>query len=126
MKDLGTIPGDDASHANQVNNFDQVVGTSGRGINMVGWTANTLLNLLGISPDCSGFNYQLDPCFDWQNAHGFLWQNGKMYDLNDLIPGSSGWHLISGDAINDLGEIVAAGFTDDDPNIRSCLLRPTK
>lgn len=126
MTDLGTIPGDNASHANQVNNWDQVVGTSSRGINMVGWAGNTLPNLLGISPDCSAFNFQLDPCFDWVNAHGFLWQKGKMYNLDDLIPANSGWHLISGDAINDLGQIVAAGYKDGETNIRSCLLQPKK
>ena len=124
MTDLGTVSGDEASHANQVNSWDQVVGTSSHGINMVGWSGNTLLNLLGISPDCSAFQYQGDPCFDWQNAHGFLWQKGKMYDLNKLIPPNSGWHLIAGDSINDLGEIVAAGYKDGGPSIRSCLLTP--
>jgi probable HAF family extracellular repeat protein len=127
MTDLGTIPGDNASHANQVNIWDQVVGTSSRGINMVGGAGLTLPFLLGFSPDCSAFQYQWGSCFDWGvNAHGFLWQKGKMYNLDDLIPANSGWHLIAGDAINDLGQIVAAGYKDGDPSIRSCLLRPKK
>ena len=41
--------------------------------------------------------------------HGFLYSNGKMYDLNSLIPPNSGWVIEVGQGINDKGEIAATG-----------------
>jgi uncharacterized membrane protein len=38
-----------------------------------------------------------------------VWQDGQIYDLNNLIPSDSGWALTSATAINDLGEIVGYG-----------------
>ncbi len=42
---------------------------------------------------------------NFANCHGFLWQNGKMTDLNDLTQGYSGTILAAQD-INDLGQIT--------------------
>jgi probable HAF family extracellular repeat protein len=42
-------------------------------------------------------------------AHAFLWQNGTMSDLNDLIPPGSGWDLGAAYAINNAGQIVGVG-----------------
>jgi probable HAF family extracellular repeat protein len=39
----------------------------------------------------------------------FLWQDGVMYNLNDLIPAGSGWDLRSAKDINDAGQIVGYG-----------------
>ena len=41
--------------------------------------------------------------------HAFLWREGVMEDLNDLIPPGSGWLLIGATNINDHGEIVGTG-----------------
>jgi probable HAF family extracellular repeat protein len=41
--------------------------------------------------------------------HGFLWQDGTMSDLNDLIPAGSGWTLYVAWAINNAGQIVGTG-----------------
>ncbi|HVR37286.1 MAG TPA: Ig-like domain-containing protein, partial [Methylomirabilota bacterium] len=41
--------------------------------------------------------------------HAFLWQNGVMSDLNDLIPTHSGWELTAAESINDAGQIVGSG-----------------
>jgi len=38
-----------------------------------------------------------------------LWDNGFMYNLNDLIPDNSGWTLSFANDINDLGQIVGQG-----------------
>jgi probable HAF family extracellular repeat protein len=40
---------------------------------------------------------------------GFLWDDGVMYNLNDLTPASIGWDLIKGTDINDSGMIVGFG-----------------
>ena len=41
--------------------------------------------------------------------HAFLYSNGVGVDLNTVIPVSSGWTLLSGNAINDLGQIAGNG-----------------
>jgi len=45
--------------------------------------------------------------------HGFIWHDGVMRDLNDLIPPDSGVTVTSGISINEAGQIAAAGETDD-------------
>jgi probable HAF family extracellular repeat protein len=44
------------------------------------------------------------------NTRALLWQNGKMYDMNDLIPAGSPWNLQFTASINDAGEIVGWGL----------------
>jgi probable HAF family extracellular repeat protein len=41
--------------------------------------------------------------------HAWLWQNGVMTDLNNLIPANSGWVLTDADGINDKQQIVGTG-----------------
>jgi len=41
--------------------------------------------------------------------HAFLYQEGKLMDLNAAIPASSEWILRSANAINDAGEIIGTG-----------------
>jgi len=43
-------------------------------------------------------------------AHAFLWQNGFINDLNDLINPGSGWELREAWGINDSGQIVGWGM----------------
>lgn len=56
------------------------------------------------------------------SSGGFLWDNGKFYDLSTLIPPNSGWSIRSANSINDRGEIV--GFGDHHGAFRGFLLRP--
>jgi probable HAF family extracellular repeat protein len=42
--------------------------------------------------------------------HAFLWHNGTMTDLNDLLPINSGWVLTSATALNGNGVIVGDGM----------------
>jgi probable HAF family extracellular repeat protein len=42
-------------------------------------------------------------------GHAFLYDNGKMVDLNTLISSASGWLLESATAVNDSGQIVGYG-----------------
>jgi uncharacterized membrane protein len=42
-------------------------------------------------------------------SHGFLYSNGQLQDLNDLIPANSVWVLGAASGINDRGEIVGTG-----------------
>ena len=41
--------------------------------------------------------------------NAFLWKDGVMTNLNNLIPTNTGWHLVEARAINDNGEITGYG-----------------
>ncbi len=42
--------------------------------------------------------------------HAFLYSNGKIKDLNRLIPARSGWILNAASGIDDTGQIVGYGM----------------
>lgn len=55
----------------------------------------------------------------------FLWSDGVMHNLNDLIPPGSGWDLIKAYDINNAGEIVGIGLPPGGGSyLRAFLLRP--
>jgi len=43
-------------------------------------------------------------------SSAFLYSNGAMLDLNDLIPAASGWRLLRAFSINNAGQIVGTGL----------------
>lgn len=65
--------------------------------------------------------YDTEPMFPYVN-HPFIWENGRMQDLNKLIPRNSGWTLDNANAINDKGQIVGSGVHDGQN--RAYLLTP--
>ncbi len=95
VTDLGSLGGD-SSEAQAINSKGQVVGTS---------------DLVGADPASS-------------TAHAFLWQDGKMVDLNSLIPAGSGWVLREACGINAADQIVGDG--DFKGRTRAFLLTPIK
>jgi probable HAF family extracellular repeat protein len=80
MSDLGTL-GFAHSRATDVNALGQIVGF-----------ASTFANF---------------PTF---GGAAFLWENGTMHDLNQLIAPGSGWDLRSAEGINDSGQITGYGI----------------
>jgi len=56
------------------------------------------------------------------NYHAMVVMNGKMQDLNKLIPANSGWVLDEANGINDAGQIV--GYGEFQGNTRGFLLTP--
>lgn len=54
--------------------------------------------------------------------HAFVW-NGKMQDLNELVPHGSGLTLIEAESVNDAGQIVCSA-EDSQGNLHSVLLTP--
>jgi probable HAF family extracellular repeat protein len=57
------------------------------------------------------------------NEHAFLFRQGHIYDLNDLIPAGTGFTLKDASAINQAGQILVNG-TDAQGNNRAFLLTP--
>ena len=50
---------------------------------------------------------------DNATTHAFLWQNGSMVDLNQLLPYGLGWNLVEARAINEEGDVVGWGGIND-------------
>lgn len=48
-----------------------------------------------------------------QRFRAFLYEDGRMRDMNGLIPTGSGWDLTGAQAINESGQIVGAGITNN-------------
>lgn len=66
-----------------------------------------------------------DSNFFW--AHGFIWQDGVMTDLNTLIPATSNLYVTMANKINDRGQIAAMAIVLSGPdagNIHSVLATP--
>jgi probable HAF family extracellular repeat protein len=115
LADLGT-PG---AIAFAINGHDQIVGQA---VNSEGtalaaiWENNTVRSLGVLLPgDASSFATSInnrgqvvgssfDSSSNW--SHGLLWENGRMFDLNQLFPASSNLYVISASNINESGQIA--------------------
>jgi len=93
MTDLGSLGGSFAA-ARGINHSAQVVGHS-------------------LIPTSTGLS----------DSRAFIWESGVMEDLNDLIPGDSGWLLLEARDINTSGEIVGIGLNSSGAE-RGFLLTP--
>lgn len=94
LTDLGVLGADQCSYAASINAYQQVVGSS-------------------IS-NCNG---------DTGTTTAFLWDDGLIFDLNQLIPSSSSLFLRVTQTINDRGEIAGTGH-DAAGNEHAFLLIP--
>jgi probable HAF family extracellular repeat protein len=94
MQDLGTLPGDVNSAGLGINDRGDVVGASIDG------------------PLATG------------NPRPFIWQNGRMSDLNALIPADSPLYLLGVFWINDAGQIAVLGLDVNTFEIHAFLASP--
>ncbi len=60
--------------------------------------------------------------WDEGNYRAFVYADGQMSNLNDLIPADSGWSLYEANDINDHGQIVGYGYLDGE--MHAFLLTP--
>lgn len=119
ISDLGTLGGT-SSEAADINDAWQVVGYSDAAsgaphafmyqLNATGTVVSrTDLGHLG-----SGYSYaravnEQGHVVGTSSGHAFLWRDGTMTDLNDLIASSANWTLFDATAINDAGQITGYG-----------------
>ena len=80
MEDLGTVPGDNRSYASAINSRGQIVGWSGHATGVI---------------------------IDY--THAVLWSDGKIVQLDALIPADTGWTIDIAAAINGRGQIAGTG-----------------
>ena len=113
-----------SSSANEINNLGQVVGrsTNSSGKSVAFLYSDGSMTDLGILPghlggsearainDLSQIVGFCQTSIDGSYAEsGFVYQDGQMYDLNNLIPEDSGWVIEHPEAINNQGQIVGFG-----------------
>lgn len=123
--DLGSLGG--GSGATAINERGDISGTStdtdGLPQSFL-WTPETRKLVQLVTP--AGFVAAVNPCCntindereivgfmfnaDFSVQHAFLWKNGVMVDLNDLIPKDSPWTLQGAFGINDSGQIAGQGL----------------
>jgi probable HAF family extracellular repeat protein len=119
MSDLGRLSGGVGSAGNAINDSGQVAGqsdTSTGDIHAVLFSNATISDLGTIPGDnqsrALAIN-QLGQIVGRSQSPGltrpFLFNNGTMSDLNNLIPADSGWTLITAEGINDDGQITGGG-----------------
>lgn len=137
MTDLGTLGGEH-SDAHDVTNSGHVVGTASttdgdRHAFLYSSGVMRDLGTLGGSESCAwGINdhglvvgnsaWEPSSVDDEMCLHAFVWQEGVMMDLNDLIPADSEWELITALDVNESGWIVGYGLYED--GMRAYLLVP--
>jgi len=122
MRDLAGLTGEPAFNAWAINDAGQVAGTVRERAAL--WQGGTLIDLgtragrrgipLSINDRGAvlGVQYRLGtrPGSQGQlGLPGFLWHDGVMRDLDELLPPHVGWGRLSSRAINNLGQIVGRG-----------------
>jgi probable HAF family extracellular repeat protein len=136
LVNLGNLGGAVNNIAVAINNGGEVVGGSdspGDITQHAFFWQNGTINDLGTLPgDFSSFAYGINnasqvvgqSCDASGNCRAFLWQNGVMTDLNALIPPSASVFLLSGNDINEEGEIAAQGVDQSTGEILAFLAVP--
>src|SRR5580698_8893993 len=125
LADLGT-PGAIAFAINGNNQIvGQAVNSEGTALAAI-WENNTVRSLGVLLPgDASSFATSInnrgqvvgssfDSSSNW--SHGLIWENGKMFDLNQLFPASSNLYVISASNINESGQIAGMAVDMAGPN----------
>ncbi len=109
ITDMGTLPGYTGDYGRGLNNRGQAVGYCFRDekMSIVQSFLHNILHFPERDRECA-----------------FLYQEGEMQDLNELIPGDADWKLEEAWSINDTGQIVGAGLHHG--NRRAFLLTPVR
>lgn len=125
LPDLGTPGG----IAYAINGHNQIVGqaVNADGVALAAIWENDTVRSLGIllPGDAAAFATSINnkgqavgSSFDFSGnwSHGLIWENGKMFDLNQLFPASSNLYVISASNINERGQIAGMAVEMAGPN----------
>jgi probable HAF family extracellular repeat protein len=123
MRDLGTLGGT-YGRADAINDAGGVVGTATNKKDKLFraflWTKDMgMIDLGTVDGDGCSSAYAINSrgqvvgeslACDFSVEHAFLWENGRIIDLNRFVPSGSGVQLTEPSAISDRGEIATNGF----------------
>jgi probable HAF family extracellular repeat protein len=114
VSELPVFFGSVFSGAYALNDVGQIVGYADHGDEMarpVLWDDGQIIDLGTLGPAGHSYAYDVNNAGQVVGSAGvaFVWQDGVMEDLNDLVPTGSGLTLWYAMAINDAGQIVAVG-----------------
>lgn len=100
------VPGDDANHATLWSRGKTIdLGVVSGDICTLSLSINSARQVVGFS--------NKDECAREDHTHGFLWDNGTIFDLNRLISNRTTLRVVEGVFINERGEIAANSVTLD-------------
>ena len=132
---LGTVPGSPSSDAEAVNSRGEILvrGYSSEGVRTFLFRAGTMLDIgtvpgataihgqaLNNSGQIVGYSWNVE-----RRERAFLYIDGQIHDLNELVKPNRGWTLWTATAINDKGQIAAVGQINGGPQT-AFLLTPKK
>jgi probable HAF family extracellular repeat protein len=121
MQQLPNLPGGTICSAQAINDSDVIIGSC----DLANGTAHGVIWRNGSIEDLGTFGGEDSPSTpldintqgqvvgtsnDDDKLRAFLWEKGKMINLNKLIPPNSGWRLLVAWRINDKGEIIGRGY----------------
>ena len=122
MKQLPNLPGGTICSAQAINNSGAIIGScdlhNSSTQHGVIWRNGSIQDLgtLGdeyaptTALDINNLGQVVGNSSDDDKLRAFLWQNGKIINLNKLIAPDSGWTLLVASRINDKGEIIGRGY----------------
>jgi len=116
MTDLGRLPGGTESYGYAINDSGQVTGKSSGHAFL--WQNGTMTDLgtlggyesIGYGINATGQVVGTSYMSGYAGQSAFIYNNGVMTNLNELIDPASGWNLNEANAINDVGQIVGWGW----------------
>ncbi len=123
ITDLGTLGGPTSS-ANAINNNSVIVGASATStggayfLDQNGTMTEVATDSVGDMPT------SINSSDVFVTSAAFIYSNGTLQNLNNLIPPGSGYSLIDATGINDNGQIVAIAHYSGDGIYHSLLLTP--
>jgi probable HAF family extracellular repeat protein len=144
VNDLGNIGGDAWNTPVAINKYGEIVGFAnvapGPGFNAHAfrWTETEKIQDLGVLPVHAqsegsisqglGINKHgqvvgISCLAGFEDCRAFLWEDGEMTDLNDVVPGYSGFLVFAND-INDSGEITGGAVDADTGDAVTFIAKP--
>jgi probable HAF family extracellular repeat protein len=120
---LGNAQNTTSNNASSINDLGDVVGTSqytdgtvhsflwkkATGMHDIGTLPGAFVTVAGCCRTVNNRDEVVGFSIDANGMTAFRWKDGKMTDLNSLIPANSPLHLLGAYSINDAGEIAGQG-----------------